>query len=339
MPKGGILRDGIVDRRQHVARVPGPLLVEHLEDDEVRLLRRALILLTGLVAGAANQPGDVRAVPVLIAGAGGLHRLGGGLGEVEKRQDPVLRQVLRRLEPGIDQRHADPLALPLGAAGDHAATDVEPQGLPEHVPGDRLGGRVHDRVDRHPPDARVGGERRDVGRRQRGGQAADGGVQLMNLSSLGGEPGGHRVGGAPCRPQDDPHRRGRVGLERLLQRHVQLLVPDVGDGVPGTRRLHRGWVVNAGRRRRLGRHRPQCVQGRRRRLRCRHEVRRVPVGLDCDRPLAPAEPAVAVAVPAVRGARSPASASRTGAVQARSSWTSTSAVAAPAPWRPWVVSV
>ena len=88
---------------------------------------------------------------------------------------------------------------------------------------------------------------------------------------------------APCRPQDDPHRRGRVGLERLLQRHVQLLVPDVGDGVPGTRRLHRGWVVNAGRRRRLGRHRPQCVQGRRRRLRCRHEVRRVPVGLDCDR--------------------------------------------------------
>ena len=56
-----------VDGPDHVARVAGAVLVEHLQDDELHLGREAPIVAVGRQrARAADGSGDVRAVPVVV---------------------------------------------------------------------------------------------------------------------------------------------------------------------------------------------------------------------------------------------------------------------------------
>ena len=85
--------------RTTLSVVPWPLAVENLEADEARVRRHADKL-------AADQPGDVRAVTVLV-----VRRYGSNvaLGEIVERGDAVA-EVDARLDAGVDDRDANAVA-------------------------------------------------------------------------------------------------------------------------------------------------------------------------------------------------------------------------------------
>ena len=63
---GGLDRDRVVDRRDHVADVAVALAVEDLEADELRAGSDARAASVRVVAAAGDDAGDVRAVAVVV---------------------------------------------------------------------------------------------------------------------------------------------------------------------------------------------------------------------------------------------------------------------------------
>ena len=80
---------GELDGRDHVARVAVAIGVEHLQPDEGHLGCHSSKSPFGLAAVAADQPGDVRAVTVIIERGHGF---------------PALREVVERLDLMVEVR-------------------------------------------------------------------------------------------------------------------------------------------------------------------------------------------------------------------------------------------
>src|SRR5258708_997150 len=99
------LGDGELDRRDHVARLAGAVGVEHLEPDEMRRRRHTLIL-SRIGAGGGDQPGDVRAVTVVVV----RHGRDAAAREIVERVD-AFGELQRGTDAGIDDRDAHATAL------------------------------------------------------------------------------------------------------------------------------------------------------------------------------------------------------------------------------------
>ncbi len=99
------VRNGVLDRAQHVRRRPGPVGVEHLEADEADVRGHAAEDARGCRAVAADEPGHVRAVAVVVVRRG--HQVNGPLREVDEPDDPGRGQFHAGLDARVDDRHAE----------------------------------------------------------------------------------------------------------------------------------------------------------------------------------------------------------------------------------------
>ena len=190
-PEPVLIGDGELDRPDDRARQPRALRVEHLQADDARSRRDALIGAARQRAVARHQPGDVRAVPVLIGRDG---RAG------DEIEEPESGKVGARLQTRINHRDANtPTA--------QAAAGVGARGVARH---DRVGGHSSYRI------VRV--EHREVFRMDRGGQRVDGGVFAMNDVAVMPQTLAERRAGARPGADDDAHRTS----DALTQRDIEL---------------------------------------------------------------------------------------------------------------------
>src|SRR5262249_56406845 len=96
-----LVRDRVVDGGDHVADVALAAAVEHLLDQERRAGRDAAPAAARIVAAAGQNPGDVRAVAVVVV-RGRLER-----DEIDEPRDAVRTEiVVPRGDAGGDQRNA-----------------------------------------------------------------------------------------------------------------------------------------------------------------------------------------------------------------------------------------
>ena len=94
------VRDCVIQRRDHVARVSRAGLIEHLIADEPHLRCRAAEAIRREAAVATDQARHVGAMTVIVVRR---HRLEtAGSSEIEERHDALALDVLRRLDPGVD---------------------------------------------------------------------------------------------------------------------------------------------------------------------------------------------------------------------------------------------
>ncbi len=152
IPRLLLVPDGEVDGVDHVAGQAGAVFVEHLEDDEAHVGRKALVLAVREAAIAGDQPGDVRAVTVVVGGRG----LNAALGEVEK-DDALSRSPLGVTPESIN---ATVTLLPVYGS-DRGAAVVTPR-FQQALGAEKRVLREQRRPVVETPDWRVGGDVHDV---------------------------------------------------------------------------------------------------------------------------------------------------------------------------------
>ena len=138
--------DGVVERRDDVADVAVAVAVEHLEDDQARARRDAAARAIRIVAVAGDDPGDVRAVAVVVV----RERL--EVDEVHEMDDAIGAEVVvPGGDAGVDDRDADARAV-----------DAEVRARPASPRSSRRS------APSSPPRADRGGQQRLQGRRRAG---------------------------------------------------------------------------------------------------------------------------------------------------------------------------
>ena len=92
-----LVRDDEIDRLNHIARVAAAVPVQHFQHENLRSRRDAGVKALRVGAAAGNEPGDMRAVAVVVVRRNRDHLI--ATSEVVETQNPTRWQVGRNLEP------------------------------------------------------------------------------------------------------------------------------------------------------------------------------------------------------------------------------------------------
>jgi hypothetical protein len=228
---GGAVRDRVVDRRDHVARVAVAADVERFQHDEVRAGRDAGAQAVGVAAAAGDDAGDVRAVAVVVVGFGLSAPCRDEVGEM---RDPAFEVVVPRGDARIDGRDADAPSVEAETIRDPAGPDRRGCVLKRAADGPIEADRGDLRLARQPLEGGVG-DSRDLAAEPRDEASRDA------VDGVNQRPRRFPVDGTNDHARGRP--RGAKGLGSPRARPeggIQLLVAGAigGGGAAGTEGQH-----------------------------------------------------------------------------------------------------